>query len=94
LRGSQYGIEKRRAISKFVDSNAARFSIPLARRAAGAVQDGERRRREKGRLGATFEGDCGRRYKYMLKMEGCQVGKVVMFKGTVDLGPRDGDVFD
>ncbi|HEY7501836.1 MAG TPA: hypothetical protein VH740_25170 [Vicinamibacterales bacterium] len=43
---------------------------------------------------AIFEGDCGRPYKYTIKMEGRQVGKVVMFKGTVDLGPKDGGVFD
>jgi len=44
--------------------------------------------------GAVFEGDCGRPYKYTIKMEGRQVGKVVMFKGTTDLGARDGGVFD
>jgi hypothetical protein len=43
---------------------------------------------------ATFEGDCGRPYKYTIKMEGRQVGKAVMFKGTVDLGKNDGGVFD
>jgi len=43
---------------------------------------------------AVFEGDCGRPYKYTIKMEGRQVGKVVMFKGTTDLGARDGGVFD
>ena len=43
---------------------------------------------------ASFEGDCGRPYKYSIKMEGRQVGKVVMFKGTTDLGPKDGGVFD
>jgi len=43
---------------------------------------------------ATFEGECGRPYKYTIKMEGRQVGKVVMFKGTVDLGKNDGGVFD
>lgn len=43
---------------------------------------------------ATFEGDCGRPYKYMIKMEGRQVGKVVMFKGTTDLGAKDGGIFD
>src|SRR5215471_3749278 len=30
---------------------------------------------------ATFEGDCGRPYKYTIKMEGRQIGRVVMFKG-------------
>jgi len=43
---------------------------------------------------ATFEGDCGRPYKYKISMEGRQVGKVVMFKGTTDLGAQDGGVFD
>ncbi|HEU4387457.1 MAG TPA: hypothetical protein VFV34_06645 [Blastocatellia bacterium] len=43
---------------------------------------------------ATFEGDCGRPYKYTIKMEGRQVGKAVLFKGTVDLGAKDGGVFD
>jgi hypothetical protein len=43
---------------------------------------------------ATFEGDCGRPYKYTIKMEGRQVGRAVLFKGTVDLGPKDGGVFD
>jgi hypothetical protein len=43
---------------------------------------------------AVFEGDCGRPYKYTIKMEGRSVGKVVMFKGTVDLGAKDGGVFD
>ena len=43
---------------------------------------------------ADFEGDCGRPYKYSIKMEGRQVGKSVMFKGTTDLGARDGGVFD
>ncbi|HMV85559.1 MAG TPA: hypothetical protein PLD20_11240 [Blastocatellia bacterium] len=43
---------------------------------------------------AVFEGDCGRPYKYTIKMEGRQVGKVVMFKGTTDLGAKDGGVFD
>jgi len=43
---------------------------------------------------AVFEGDCGRPYKYTITMEGRQVGPVVMFKGTTDLGPKDGGVFD
>lgn len=43
---------------------------------------------------AIFEGDCGRPYKYTITMDGRQVGRVVMFKGTVDLGPKDGGVFD
>jgi hypothetical protein len=43
---------------------------------------------------ATFEGECGRPYKYTIKMEGRQVGDVVLFKGTVDLGAADGGVYD
>jgi hypothetical protein len=43
---------------------------------------------------ATFEGDCGRPYKYTIKMEGRLVGGAVLFKGSADLGPRDGGVFD
>lgn len=43
---------------------------------------------------ASFEGDCGGTYKYSIKMEGRLVGKVVMFKGTTDLGAKDGGVFD
>lgn len=43
---------------------------------------------------ATFEGDCGRPYKYTIKMEGRQIGKAVMFKGTTDLGAKDGGIFD
>ncbi len=43
---------------------------------------------------AIFEGDCGRPYKYSFKMDGRQMGKVVMFKGTTDLGEKDGGVFD
>jgi hypothetical protein len=43
---------------------------------------------------AVFEGDCGRPYKYTIKMEGKQSGGVVMFKGSADLGPKDGGVYD
>ena len=43
---------------------------------------------------ATFEGECGRPYKYTIKMEGRQSGETVMFKGTVDLGEMDGGVYD
>jgi len=43
---------------------------------------------------AVFEGDCGRPYKYNITMEGRAVGPTVMFKGTVDLGAKDGGVFD
>lgn len=43
---------------------------------------------------ALFEGDCGGTYKYSIKMEGRLIGKVVMFKGTTDLGAKDGGVFD
>ena len=43
---------------------------------------------------AVFEGDCGRPYKYTITMEGRLVGAAVLFKGTVDLGARDGGVYD
>ena len=43
---------------------------------------------------AVFEGDCGRPYKYQITMEGRAAGASVMFKGTTDLGPKDGGVFD
>jgi len=43
---------------------------------------------------AIFEGDCGRPYKYNITMEGRLVGNSVMFKGTTDLGQKDGGVFD
>ena len=44
--------------------------------------------------GATFEGECGRPYKYVIKMDGRQTGDAVLFKGTVDLGEKDGGVYD
>jgi hypothetical protein len=43
---------------------------------------------------AVFEGDCGRPYKYSITMEGRLVGGVVMFKGSADLGARDGGTYD
>ena len=43
---------------------------------------------------ATFEGDCGRPYKYTISMEGRASGGVVLFKGTADLGAKDGGVYD
>jgi hypothetical protein len=43
---------------------------------------------------ATFEGECGRPYKYVIKMDGRQTGDAVLFKGTVDLGEKDGGVYD
>jgi hypothetical protein len=43
---------------------------------------------------ATFEGECGRPYKYTIKMQGRQAGDVVMFQGTADLGEKDGGVYD
>ena len=43
---------------------------------------------------ASFEGDCGRPYAYKITLEGRLVGNVVMFKGTVDLGAKDGGVYD
>jgi hypothetical protein len=43
---------------------------------------------------ATFEGDCGRPYKYNITMDGRAAGKTVLFKGSADLGPKDGGVYD
>ena len=43
---------------------------------------------------AIFEGDCGRPYKYNITMEGRAVQGSVLFKGSADLGPKDGGVFD
>jgi hypothetical protein len=47
-----------------------------------------------GKWQATFEGECGRPYKYTIHMQGRQVGDVVMFQGTADLGEMDGGVYD
>ena len=47
-----------------------------------------------GKWQATFEGECGRPYKYTIKMLGRQAGDVVMFSGTADLGEMDGGVYD
>lgn len=49
---------------------------------------------EDGKWQATFEGECGRPYKYTIKMEGRQAYNTVMFKGTTDLGEKDGGVYD
>ena len=43
---------------------------------------------------ATFEGECGRPYKYTIKMLGRQAADAVLFKGTTDLGEKDGGVYD
>ncbi len=43
---------------------------------------------------ATFEGECGRPYKYTIEMEGRQSGGCVLFKGSPDLGEKDGGVHD
>ena len=47
-----------------------------------------------GKWQATFEGECGRPYKYTIKMLGRQAGSAVLFQGTADLGEKDGGVFD
>lgn len=47
-----------------------------------------------GKWEATFEGECGRPYKYTIKMLGRQAGGAVLFQGTVDLGEKDGGVYD
>jgi hypothetical protein len=36
---------------------------------------------------------CGRPSKYSTTMEGQRVGGAAMFKGTADLGARDGGVY-
>ena len=43
---------------------------------------------------ATFEGECGRPYKYTIRMLGRRAGDVVLFQGTADLGEMDGGVYD
>jgi hypothetical protein len=44
---------------------------------------------------ATFEGEGGRPYKYTITMKGRRgAGGVVLFKGTTDLGEKDGGVYD
>ena len=43
---------------------------------------------------ATFEGDCGRPYKYKISMNGRLAGGVVLFTGSADLGAQDGGVYD
>ena len=47
-----------------------------------------------GKYQATFEGDAGRAYKFVIKMPGRQVGDVALFSGTADLGEKDGGVYD
>jgi len=47
-----------------------------------------------GKWEATFEGECGRPYKYTIKMLGRQAGETVLFNGSADLGPKDGGVYD
>ena len=47
-----------------------------------------------GKWQATFEGECGRPYKYTVQMLGRQAGDVVLFTGSADLGEKDGGVYD
>lgn len=47
-----------------------------------------------GKYEATFEGECGRPYKYTIKMVGRRAGGVVLFNGSADLGEKDGGVYD
>ena len=47
-----------------------------------------------GKWQAKFEGDCGRPYDYTITMQGRQAGNAVLFSGTVDLGEKDGGVYD
>jgi hypothetical protein len=48
----------------------------------------------KDRWQAIFSGECGRPYRYTVRMAGRRVGDVVLFKGTADLGEQDGGVYD
>ena len=50
--------------------------------------------RSDGAWQATFEGECGRPYKYTVQMQGRQAGDVVLFQGSADLGEKDGGVYD
>jgi hypothetical protein len=50
--------------------------------------------KSEGKWEAVFEGNAGRPYKFVIKMPGRQVGAVAMFNGTVDLGEKDGGVYD
>ena len=68
---------------------------------AGVTDDAKRSRLDcavvrgdDGAWRATFEGDCGRPYKYTIEMDGRQAGEAVLFKGTTDLGEEDGGVYD
>ena len=47
-----------------------------------------------GKWSAVFEGECGKPYKYTIKMVGRQAGDAVLFQGSADLGELDGGVFD
>ena len=47
-----------------------------------------------GKFQATFQGECGRPYKYTIKMVGRPAGGAVMFQGSADLGEKDGGVYD
>jgi hypothetical protein len=47
-----------------------------------------------GKWQATFEGECGRPYKYTIQMLGRTTGGAVLFQGSADLGEKDGGVYD
>jgi hypothetical protein len=47
-----------------------------------------------GKWQATFEGECGRPYKYTIQMLGRTAGSAVLFQGSADLGEKDGGVYD
>jgi hypothetical protein len=49
---------------------------------------------EDGGWQATFEGECGRPYKYTIKMAGRSAAGAVLFKGSTDLGAEDGGLYD
>jgi hypothetical protein len=43
---------------------------------------------------ATFEGQCTRQFKFIITMDGRKAGEAVLFKGTTDLGEKNGGIFD
>ena len=43
---------------------------------------------------ARFQGECSRPYKFEITMEGRQAGGAVLFRGTSDLGEKNGGVYD
>ena len=48
---------------------------------------------EDGKWKARFSGYCGRQFVYKIDMLGAQEGDNVMFAGEVDLGEKDGGIY-